>query len=524
MPILLRLPTDLPATGFQRWCTVDAEAAAGLPSSLRMVDLPRQLETAFDACARSWADLARGLGGQPSAGLAHMPACAANISDFGLMLAWDHLARAWAGQPETTLVVCSDPWLFRHLSQMQGVSAGRPPPLIVPELRLTLRGLAARIKVALTAARASLAGPPPQAAGQPWLLVYGHPASDAAGNDAYFGSLMQVVPSLRRALHVDCPIQAARRLEADGRTVSLHRFGSPLAALGLWHQRWRAAAPGPYRWLVRRAVALEGGTGSAAMIAWQSHCQRRWLRQVKPAAVAWPWENHSWERTFVRLCRSAAVRTIGYQHATVGWREWNYGPQSNPDGEASLPDRIFASGAVAITRLRRYGHGPDRISEAGALRFPESMPMPRHDPAAPVYVALPFDGRVAAEMVDSLRPLGASGMQFRVKDHPMSPYRFQPSPGIERTDDALSGQAAVGAVLYALTTVGLEALLAGLPVVRFVPACRPVADIMPEGVVIATATAGELATALANPTPPPALSRGDVFARPDIILWREALS
>jgi len=259
------------------------------------------------------------------------------------------------------------------------------------------------------------------------------------------------------------------------------------------------------------------------MIAWQGHCQRRWLAAVRPSVVAWPWENHAWERALVRDCRSLGIRTLGYQHATVARREWNYAPWSNSDGEASLPDRVACVGAADQARLAALGHARARLAVAGALRFRRGR-APAFDPTAPVFVALPFDPALAAELVAAIRPLGAAGRAVLVKDHPMTPFAVAPSPGVAACATPLSEVPAVSAVISCITTVGLEAVLAGLPTIRFLPRSCAVVDAIPDGVAVPTATTEELAEVLAAAAPPMPPALDQVFAAVDMEFWRRELA
>ena len=524
MAVVLSASNEAAQKTHDVWCSTGS-APPGLDPSLRIADVGRLLEEALDSIRDEWFALGRVLGEDSSAPYAHMPSCAANASDFGLMLAWTRLVDRWAAEAEAVLLVCDDPWLFRHLAARPGVRANRPPPLRPAELRLRLRGILSR---ALVSARMFLAalrfgrqrsGVSP---GGAWILAYGHPASRADGFDAYFGDLMGETPGLRRILHVDGPLARAEGLCESGRTFALHAFGSPFAALGLWRARWRPNIEGPNAWLVRRAAAREGGTGQAAMIAWQVHCQERWLARAKPAAVAWPWENHSWERAFVRACRRASCSTVGYQHATVGAREWNYAPASNPD-EASLPDRILCSGPAGAARLRAFGHEERRLAVGGAWRMPSLAPLSR-DPAGPVFVALPSDLAIAAEMVAAIRPLARAGRRFVVRDHPMTPLTFAEEPGLARADGPLADQKSVAAVLYAGTTVGLEAALGGLPTIRFRPEGRVANDVLPDGLDLPAASATELGEALRRVSAPLPLDIRAVFAPVARDVWRDALA
>jgi len=475
------------------------------------------LEQSFDAEAAAWWDIGKRLSAQPSAILAHTPACVANASDFGLMLAWTRLVKAWAAENETTVVTCDDPWIFRHLRQLPGVTAERVPPLWRHEASLALRGFVSRCAVALRVAIASLRAPAGGSQSASWLLVYGHPSSAPEGIDGYFGDLMQKLPSLRRILHVDCPPSRAR-----GLGVSLHGFGHPAFALVLPFARWRPGDAGECRWLVRRAAAREGGTGQAAMIRWQIHCQRRFLTRMRPKVVAWPWENHSWERAFVRAARSQGVRTVGYQHSVIGRQMLNYAPKSNPDGLASVPDRVLCSGAATRDQLARWGMPRGRLSIGGALRF-QSRAAPSRAPGAPIFVALPFDGATAAEMVGAVRR-AATSHSFLIKDHPMTPFAFDDSPGVKRTQTPLKAHKQVSAVVYAATSVGIEAVLAGLPTLRFRPRGRIALDIMPDGITVPAVDCETLAAALDHLPEPATVDATRIFAKVDERAWREALA
>jgi hypothetical protein len=484
-------------------------------------DAAQRLERCFASVRADWEAEARTLPASAVNDRGHFGTSAPNVSDHGLMLAWSGLVRELAAETETYEADCADPWLYRHLQTLDGVSGPSAPGLTLPRLKLALRGFAARARTALAMARAarSLRGQKAESGGA-WLHVYGHPASDAAGRDGYFGDLMQRIPSIRRLLHVDCPPARARELMADGRTVSLHGFGSALHALTLPFRTWRlpaSALQANNHWLVRRALDQDRGYAGAAMIAWQIHCQRQWLAQIRPETVFWPWENHGWERSFCRDLRRAGGRSVGYQHSVVG-QQWNLGPGSNPDGAESLPDTIICNGPSGYRQLLGAGHPESRLVIGGAHRFPAAKPI-THDPDAPVFVAVPFDLEVARQMVEACRAV--PGRRFVIRVHPMTPLQYETGGNIESASAPLGEQQAVSAVLYAATTVGLEGWMAGLPVIRFLPSGRIAIDIMPDDLDVPAAGADDLAAALDKATAAaPASGRdGEIFAPVDIALW-----
>ncbi len=513
------------------WLRTSAQASREAAASCRVVihsdigmvsdrpDLAADLEAAFDSIRDDWRALGRELSREPSARLAHAPACAPNVSDLGEMLAWTRLIGGWAADPaERVLAVCDDPWMFRHLRGRPGVTAGAVPRLWTRAAALALRGTAARSAVALRAIRAwarlrhQTRGVAP---GGVWILAYGHPASDADDRDGYFGPLMREIPELRRVLHVDASESQARDLAADGRTAGLRAWGDPLRVLTLPFVRWR---PRTGDWLIRRAAAREGGTGQAAAIRWQEICQERWLARARPATVVWPWENHAWERTFAAATRRRGIRALGYQHSVIGRQMLNYAPAA----EGSLPDLILCSGAATRDHLAAWGVTSERLRIGGALRFPQAGPIAR-DPSAPLFVALPFEARTAGEMLDALRALPPGGPVCLLRDHPMAPLAFVETEQLRRAPGPLAACGPLSGVLYAATTVGLEALLAGLPVLRFRSRSRVALDILPQGVEVPATDAGHLAADLGRLAPVPPPDRARVFAPVDMAAWRDWL-
>lgn len=535
MTVLLHCANDLPDNAtYQRWFTIGPSSTRALNPTTKAADIPHRLERAFETAASHWLSLTKSLSEDSSATLSHTASAAANISDFGVMLAWSQLVANAAAEPDTTLVVCDDPWMFRHIETLSNVIPGTKPPLFFRTLALSLRGVLARTKVALYTLLAwartrhqSRRYPKGDAA----LLVYGHPTSTVDGIDGYFGPLMRDITDLARVLHVDCPPRRAIELAKDGRTFSLHAWGTPLDTISLPFVRWRpnrALLKGPCGWLVRRAAALEGSGGQGAMIAWQQRCQQRWLNSSVPRTVAWPWENHAWEKDFVRAAHRVGVHTIGYQHSVIGQHMLNYSANANHDGANSLPNFIFCTGPSTVSQLIRFGMNSDRLRVGGALRFPTVGPQ-HFDPLGPIFIALPFDQNISAEMISAARHLLAHGFTFVVKDHPMAPFEFAHAPGLVRTQDPLNQQGGLSAVLYAATTVGLESYLGGLPTIRFLSEERMALDIMPQEICLPTASSVNLHETLSRvaeqyrdkrPTLP---SGAHFFAAVPLQLWRKEL-
>lgn len=508
------------------WVAVD-DGPVPLAAGDRLV-CSRALEEAFDQIHETWWTIGRDLSREPSASLAHAPVCAPNASDFGLMLAWTRLVDDWSREQADRAVVCDDPWLYRHLASRDGVRAGPPPPVWPRAARFFVRGFFARLAATLRLAATSLALRRDRQRlprGRSLLVAYAHPRSTPDGEDAYFGDLMRRLPGLWRALHVDGGSRRARRLAGD-RTVSLHAFAGPFTAFRhLPFARWRPTddqRAGTYGWLVRRAAALEGRTAQASMIRWQQLCQTGLLKRAVPRVVAWPWENHNWERALVPAARKTGARTVGYQHSVIGRQMLNYAVFSCNDGDSALPDQVICNGPATRDHLAHWGIPTARMVIGGALRY-QTIQGPRWDRTAPVFMAVPFDGSVARQMVEAAKKASEHGLQFVVKDHPMTPFLFHETADVRRADGPLAQQPSASAVVYAATTVGLEAAIAGLPVVRFIPDGRIAIDILPGSVDVASADAPGLADTLLQTIPRPSVSKEQVFASVDIEVWARTM-
>ena len=115
----------------------------------------------------------------------------------------------------------------------------------------------------------------------------------------------------------------------------------------------------------------------------------------------------------------------------------------------------------------------------------------------------------------------AAGPSATAADDPDLVARF-----IAEADPALfrSEQRALSAVLYSTGTVGLEALLAGLPTLRFRPEGRIAIDILPDGVAAVPVDAMSLQEALAAAQPPARIERESVMAAVDLAVWRRYLT
>ena len=79
-------------------------------------------------------------------------------------------------------------------------------------------------------------------------------------------------------------------------------------------------------------------------------------------------------------------------------------------------------------------------------------------------------------------------------------------------------------MVYAGTSVGLEAMIGGLPTIRFQPRSRVPVDTLPEDRPAVVATGETLGTVLDSATRPPPIVPEEVFARPALDRWHQLRS
>lgn len=496
------------------------------PASL---DIGLGLEKAFNMIYPMWRDNALVLQSQSTADLAHMPTMSTYASDFGVMLAWLVVVENLATSDDTIWVGCDDPWLYRALALLPGVTPIKVPRISIKWFQLLLRGYLARTLATMRVALAKWKTRQHRKTmllSTDCILVYGHPESRPDGNDAYFSNLLNDVPTLQRIMHTDCDAPFALTLAKGKRTFSLHAWGRVRTILKLPFAKWRPDTQHlepKIAWLVKRAAVLEGSGGSAAMTKWQMSCQASWLRETQPKSVSWPWENHPWERAFVRQTRKLGVKSFGYQHTVVGQHMFNQGADANIDGINSLPDKILLNGPCYRDDLASRGVPQDMMEEIGSHRI-GGKKLPRYGKDGVVFLALSNNPLFAMQMIDAARPLASPGMLFLVKDHPLSPYSFEDSSHFTHTQLPLEQLPPLRALIYCTGTTGLEGLLAQIPTIRFIPNGGIALDILPESMQVTSVAASELAATMEKLPVIETMNAEKLFPPPNVEKWRALFS
>ena len=114
MTVLLHSTRDMPPElAYDNWIAVTGTTAT-LDPARKLPELAAKLETAFVEIRPLWWKLAKDMGSDPGADYARAPTATAFGSDFGVMLAWAKLINDLINQRKNHIILCDDPWLFRH--------------------------------------------------------------------------------------------------------------------------------------------------------------------------------------------------------------------------------------------------------------------------------------------------------------------------------------------------------------------------------------------------------------------------
>ena len=235
------------------------------------------------------------------------------------------------------------------------------------------------------------------------------------------------------------------------------------------------------RYLVKRAIRDARRSGNLFMTLKVYHCARQLGRKIQVSRCLYPYENRAWERMLILGIRSASpdTRMVGYQHASITPGHTNFILGSAESGIIPLPDRIVTTGPLVMEWLEKNGNYPSGVfRSACALRQQRdgsAKATKRGQRLNKVLVALATS---LEEYIGSLVVLekafaGSNGYDVRIRPHPAIPLEsaLEIAP-LTRRDffSASEGSLAdalqwADVVLYASSTVGMEAVSLGIPAV-----------------------------------------------------------
>lgn len=216
--------------------------------------------------------------------------------------------------------------------------------------------------------------------------------------------------------------------------------------------------------------------------------------RLNPSSFVYLFENHVWEKLLIAGFRihSPSTWLTGYAHTVVRHMQLSYSVAKRELNCMPLPDRIVVNGQHAKTGLVHSGFPADIIQNGGALRYPEVFKHVQQNRAGAgstkktVCIALSAGLNESIELLGkSLKALDAVDATIVIKCHPILPFlalsRYFPKLGnnvsvsdepigliLKRTD----------LLLYSETTVCIEALALGIPVIHVRSDCRIDLDVL----------------------------------------------
>lgn len=447
-------------------------------------------------------------------------------TDLFALACYARVVQRWLSDDaqEGRLIVVEDPWLLatlrRALAGEPRVQVGRAPgQRAAREILWRCRAIRARCAIIVWALRVwlqarrhaadeRLAGL--RADGQAvFLYTWIQPQCFRAGQaarDPWTGRLDALLSQAGHAVGRVTPLLAAPSLLAR-----LREFAAPCVAasryLRLRDLAWAAAhrfrlarepdLPDYCGWdlrlLLRRECRREAAGGNALALRLEYRAMRRLARAwgADTRCVIYPFENLAWEKLFCLAWRAEAprARLIGYQHSAMLPLLMTYALSPEARAQTPLPDRILANSETHLDALRRGGFPQERLSNGGALRYEylleraaSSARVPAAGRPRTVAVALPLLRSHAEQLLADLlasfaQPLvlESAPVRFIVKAHPSLEGARWLGTGavfpswITMTREPLAQVLdAADLLLYVgPTSSGLEAWLAGIPVLRY---------------------------------------------------------
>jgi len=208
---------------------------------------------------------------------------------------------------------------------------------------------------------------------------------------------------------------------------------------------------------------------------------RNLARRVSIDTFYMTYENYPWERMTIRALREASpsTRILGIQHTVVPQAFLNYFTSASEAKEGLLPDKIFTTGEVTARIIREYSSAPAPLVQAGcALRFGhiDQIPAAARRPVKNILLALeaslktePMVRYVFEQLKDHPHD------QVRIRTHPLLPWAsFERRLGLKAGNNITVSNGSLkddlqwaDALVYWSTTVSMEALMMGKPVIHF---------------------------------------------------------
>ncbi|MBI5139176.1 hypothetical protein HZA26_01015 [Candidatus Nomurabacteria bacterium] len=231
---------------------------------------------------------------------------------------------------------------------------------------------------------------------------------------------------------------------------------------------------------LQKELIKENASNRYVLNIWQTLTWKRFSKHAK-GVVIYIFENHPWEKGLNYSLSKSSVNRIGYQHSTIPALLMNY----IPAGKAEVPfypEVILANSPANEKLLKSFGWDIPKVLVAGALRYNLRLDQTSKieistgvNRRPTLYIAFPGEPELSDHLLNILNNKIHADSQTRLllKFHPsLLPRKklYKYIPRAELANQQLNDLAnQLDGVLFVSTTLGLEAMLIGLPVYRFIP-------------------------------------------------------
>ncbi len=197
------------------------------------------------------------------------------------------------------------------------------------------------------------------------------------------------------------------------------------------------------------------------------------------------YENNPWERMCILAVKkyTSGVRILGYEHSVLPQASLNMFISSKEKLIVPLPDRILTVGRISMELMKKYGdYSSIEVFPTCALRYEYLSNTKKIPRSTTKRILVILDGvKQTGQFVDYLlkEMKALLDYQFIFRTHPMLPwdslsarygYHFEKLPNVFLSNQALPDELkSVDIVMYWQSTVALEALSLGKPLVNFSP-------------------------------------------------------
>jgi surface carbohydrate biosynthesis protein (TIGR04326 family) len=213
-------------------------------------------------------------------------------------------------------------------------------------------------------------------------------------------------------------------------------------------------------------------------------CHRKVLKLAENLDIKkylYTFEGYAWERMSIMGLKSHKndIEIIGFQHAFVSKNSFRYFPGERERDILPLPDKIVTMGQITKEILQRFGHYPNlNIVEGCALRQERTLQLDKIPRGEKKNIFIPLTIAVddTVRVINFIYEAGLGSYPYKIflRFHPLTPRKKviaqlkNPLPEnfiISDTAFLADEFQRCGVVLYTWTTVCLEAVLVGLPVI-----------------------------------------------------------